>query len=80
MNQTAKEDELLDSPLTKSDDIKSQQEKVRQAVEEFPGDRLKQIESTGLTTRTFDRRLNDLKRLGQLPNCQIARLPVRKPK
>jgi hypothetical protein len=76
MHQTAKEDEFLDSPLTKSEEVFLDREKVRRAVEKFPGDRQQQITSTGLTTRTFDRRVKELKRLGLLPDCQIARLPV----
>jgi hypothetical protein len=80
MNQIIKEDELLDSPLTKSEEVRLDREKVLRAVETFPKDRLKQIESTGLTTRTFDRRVKELKRLGRLPDCQIAKLPVGKPR
>lgn len=62
MNQTVKEDELLEPLIARADKLRQQREKVRQAMKLFPGDRTKQIEFVGLPTRTFDRRVNEVKR------------------
>ena len=77
MTRILQEDEVLELSINKADDIKVQREKVRMAVEMYPGDRQKQIDFTKLAIRTFDRRLGELKRLGLLPNCQIAGLPAK---
>ena len=79
MSRILQEDEILQFPINKADEIKVQRDMVRLAVETFPGNRQKQIEFTRLAKRTFDRRLAELKRLGLLPNCQIASLPARRP-
>ena len=53
---------LEDAPtLTKDEEKKLQQEKVRKAIAAHPGDRKRQIEATGLSERTFHRRLRELK-------------------
>ena len=63
MDQTFQEDELLDAPVTKAETFRLQRDKVRQAMELFPRNRTKQIEFAGLPTRTFDRRVSEVKRL-----------------
>jgi len=63
MSQTFQEDGLIDAPLSKAEELRLQRDKVRQAMAMFPGDRTKQIKFAGMPTRTFDRRLNEVKRI-----------------
>ncbi len=63
MQQIVREDEILDAPISKADDLKIQRSKVHEAIELFPKDRQKQIEHSGLAVRTFDRRVAEVKRL-----------------
>ncbi len=62
MQQTVRQEELLYPPTAKKENIEFQRDKVRHAVKLFPNDREKQIEHSGLATRTFDRRLQEVKR------------------
>jgi hypothetical protein len=62
MQQIARQEELLYPPATKKEDIDFQRDKVRHAIKLFPNDRRRQIEYSGLAIRTFDRRLQEIKR------------------
>jgi hypothetical protein len=61
MNRIIQADQSQLSVPSKKDQIVLDREKVRNALKQFPDDRAKQIESTGLSARTFDRRLREIK-------------------
>jgi len=62
MQQMARQEELLYPAATKKEEIEHQRDLVRHAIKLFPNDRRRQIEHSGLATRTFDRRLQEIKR------------------
>ncbi len=62
MNRIVTQDQSLDAPLSKKEELDLQRDKVRQALRMFPNSRDKQITYTRLATRTFDRRLAEVKR------------------
>lgn len=57
-------DERMTIPFSKQVDIVQQREKVKEAMELYPGDTAKQIESCGLKKTTFYERRKEVKRAG----------------
>lgn len=61
MNRIIQRDQSQLPAPCKKEQIVLDREKVRDALKQFPDDRVKQIEFTGLSARTFDRRLREIK-------------------
>jgi hypothetical protein len=64
MNRIIQEDQIRLAPFNKKEQMALDRDKVREARKRYPGDKDKQLQLTGLTKRTFDRRLHEIKHAG----------------